>query len=73
MYNKKFKKENKHGATYGTGLLQIIHINIYGPFTPGISGHKYFITFRKLIFLGTIDISASVGLIFNQISIDTIK
>jgi len=42
----KFVKGNKKGATRSGGLLEIIHTDICGPFpTPGINGHKSFITF----------------------------
>jgi hypothetical protein len=36
----------KKGATRSEGLLEIIHTNICGPFTPTtLGGYKYFITF----------------------------
>ena len=41
----KFVKTNKKGATRSTGRLELIHTDISGPYTPGLGGHKYFITF----------------------------
>nr|GEV36126.1 putative zinc finger, CCHC-type [Tanacetum cinerariifolium] len=38
-------KRNKKRATRSTGLLELIHTDIRGPFPLGISGHKSFITF----------------------------
>ncbi|GJZ46447.1 putative RNA-directed DNA polymerase [Tanacetum coccineum] len=38
-------KGNKKGATRSTGLLELIHTDICGPFPSGIGGHKSFITF----------------------------
>ena len=39
-------RARKKGATQNKGLLEIIHSDICGPFTPTIlSGYKYFITF----------------------------
>ncbi|GJX95200.1 putative zinc finger, CCHC-type containing protein [Tanacetum coccineum] len=41
----KMTKGNKKGATRSTGLLELIHTDICGPFPSGIGGHKSFITF----------------------------
>lgn len=41
----KMTKENKKGSTRSSGLLELIHTDICGPFPMGISGHKSFITF----------------------------
>ncbi|GJY00491.1 UBN2_2 domain-containing protein [Tanacetum coccineum] len=41
----KMTKGNKKGATRSTGLLELIHTDICGPFPLGIGGHKSFITF----------------------------
>ena len=41
----KMTKGNKKGATRSTGLLELIHTDIGGPFPSGIGGHKSFITF----------------------------
>ena len=42
----KITKARKKGATRNKGLLEIIHIDICGPFTSAIlGGYKYFITF----------------------------
>ena len=42
----KITKGRKKGATRNKGLLEIIHTDICGPFTPAIlGGYKYFITF----------------------------
>ncbi|XP_022008232.1 uncharacterized protein LOC110907579 [Helianthus annuus] len=37
--------KNKKGATRSSGLLELIHTDICGPFPPGITGHTSFITF----------------------------
>ncbi|GJV61682.1 putative RNA-directed DNA polymerase [Tanacetum coccineum] len=41
----KMTKGNKKGATRSSGLLELIHTDICGPFPSGIGGHKSFITF----------------------------
>ncbi|GKA97571.1 putative RNA-directed DNA polymerase [Tanacetum coccineum] len=41
----KMTKGNKKCATRSTGLLELIHTDIYGPFPSDIRGHKSFITF----------------------------
>jgi hypothetical protein len=42
----KITRARKKGASRNKGLLEIIHTNICGPFTPAILGeYKYFITF----------------------------
>nr|GEU30768.1 UBN2_2 domain-containing protein [Tanacetum cinerariifolium] len=41
----KMTKGNKKGATRSTGLLELIHTDICGPFPSAIGGHKSFITF----------------------------
>ena len=41
----KMTKGNKKGSTRSTGLLELIHTDICGPFPSGIGGHKSFITF----------------------------
>nr|GEY15134.1 putative zinc finger, CCHC-type [Tanacetum cinerariifolium] len=41
----KMTKGNKKGATRSTGLLELIHTDICGPFPSVIGGHKSFITF----------------------------
>ena len=42
----KFTKQPKKGATRSTGLLQLIHTDICGPFAPKtICGNRYYITF----------------------------
>lgn len=41
----KFVKGNKKGATRSSALLEVIHTDICGPFSPRIGGHKSFITF----------------------------
>nr|GEW04356.1 putative zinc finger, CCHC-type [Tanacetum cinerariifolium] len=41
----KMTKGNKKGATRSTRLLELIYMDICGPFPLGIGGHKSFITF----------------------------
>ncbi|KAL4554216.1 hypothetical protein LXL04_037399 [Taraxacum kok-saghyz] len=41
----KMTKGNKKGSTRSSGLLELIHTDISGPYPVGISGHKSFITF----------------------------
>jgi hypothetical protein len=42
----KLTRARKKGATRSEGLLEIIHTDICGPFTPStLGGYKYFITF----------------------------
>src|SRR5262249_50077789 len=41
----KMTKTKKKGATRSLGLLEIIHIDISGPYSPTICKNKYFITF----------------------------
>ncbi|GJU76569.1 putative RNA-directed DNA polymerase [Tanacetum coccineum] len=41
----KMTKGNKKDVTQSTGLLELIHTDICGPFPSGIGGHKAFITF----------------------------
>nr|GFA57286.1 putative zinc finger, CCHC-type [Tanacetum cinerariifolium] len=45
MHKGKITKRNEKGATQSTGLLELIHTDIYGPFPSGVGGHKSFITF----------------------------
>lgn len=41
----KMTKGNKKGSTRSSGLLELIHTDICGPFPAGITGHTSFITF----------------------------
>ncbi|KAD2804767.1 hypothetical protein E3N88_38144 [Mikania micrantha] len=43
--NGKMTKTNKKGSTRSMGLLELIHMDICGPFPAGIGGQKSFITF----------------------------
>ena len=41
----KLTKNKKNGATYSQNLLEIVHIDISGPYSTTLCSNKYFITF----------------------------